>query len=30
MHTQGRLWELPIATASLSSRPEQEPSVGED
>ncbi|MBP0111027.1 alpha,alpha-trehalose-phosphate synthase (UDP-forming) [Bradyrhizobium vignae] len=30
MHTQGRLWELPIATASLSGRPEQEASVGED
>ncbi|SCB55782.1 trehalose 6-phosphate synthase [Bradyrhizobium shewense] len=28
MHTQGRLWELPIATASLSGRPEQEPGAG--
>ncbi|MDF0498944.1 hypothetical protein [Bradyrhizobium yuanmingense] len=30
MHTQGRRWELPIATASLSGRPEHEPGVGED
>ncbi|WP_208639264.1 hypothetical protein [Bradyrhizobium forestalis] len=28
MHTQDRLWELPIVTASLSGRPEQEPGVG--
>ncbi|SDH42677.1 trehalose 6-phosphate synthase [Bradyrhizobium sp. Rc2d] len=30
MHTQGRLWDLPIPTASLSGRPEEEPGAGED
>ncbi|UQR61401.1 trehalose-6-phosphate synthase [Bradyrhizobium sp. C-145] len=30
MHTQRRLWDLPIPTASLSGRPEQEPGAGED
>ncbi|MDA9534850.1 hypothetical protein ACM41_00745 [Bradyrhizobium sp. CCBAU 21362] len=30
MHTQGRLWDLPIPTASLSGRPEQEPGARED
>lgn len=30
VHTQGRLWDLPIPTASLRGRPEQEPGAGED
>ncbi|WP_245508689.1 alpha,alpha-trehalose-phosphate synthase (UDP-forming) [Bradyrhizobium zhanjiangense] len=30
MHTQGRLWDLPIPTASLSGRPKQERGAGED
>ncbi|SFQ04007.1 trehalose 6-phosphate synthase [Bradyrhizobium sp. Ghvi] len=30
MHTQGRLWDLGIATASLSGRSEEEPGAGAD
>ncbi|MBB4423775.1 trehalose 6-phosphate synthase [Bradyrhizobium sp. CIR48] len=28
MHTQGRLWDLPIPTASLGGRPEEDPGAG--